>query len=86
MNINSTPINAEEQEKAAKKPIEFFTYVDTYSGLGLDIGKKPSLQAKHFKNARLIAKGLHDEYDVIAVWDEEVVFIYLGYWNDGIIE
>ena len=85
-NIISTPINAKSQvTEAAKKTIELVKYVDTYTKLGFDIGKEPRLQAEHFKNVRLVAKGIDDEYDVIAAWDNGAVFIYLGYWNDGVI-
>jgi len=90
-NIYSTPVNEEPiREPQKKKPIEIVRYIDPSKLRHLDkVAQITILNAASWDNLRLVIKGKNDEFDVIAAWDNFDscgISLYLGYWNDGIIE
>jgi hypothetical protein len=98
MNKVSTLFDKPTHDKAPK-PIQLVKFIDIdYCTVGqnnrvTDLLENASYNIfKAFNNAKLISIG--DVFDVIAVWDDETesnrdmsnVAVYLGHWNDGIIE
>lgn len=65
-----------------KKPIEFVKVIRGHGSI-LDAEYTP----KAYDKVRLISR---DSMDVIAAWDEgrdiTRVSVYLGHWNDGVVE
>ncbi len=64
------------------KPIEFIKYMTRDGKL-----TKASYKPNDWINVQLLRKGQQD-YDLIIAWDEEdkEVFVYLGNWNEGVVE
>ena len=51
--------------------------------------KNSTLEAKDFDYVMLIDKNTNsEEYDTIMCWDKKSdnKFIFLGFWNDGVVE
>jgi hypothetical protein len=90
-NIYSTPVDKETAHKPKeKKSIELVRYIDANINRPFaDVATDTSSVPTYWDNLRLVIKGDRDEFDVIAVWDDgssTSPALYLGYWNDGIIE
>ena len=86
-----------EVEPSKLRPIELVKYIDNDYGSLTDsksenIIEETTTTGKSFDNISLISKsGRGDNgFDIIAAWcneDElENVCIYLGHWNDGVVE
>jgi hypothetical protein len=85
---HSTPVNAEPTAKPdAKKRIELVRFIDPDT-------------SRHFTNALILTSSdpadwnhlrlvNRNEFDIIAAWDDDsphIATLYLGHWNDGIVE
>jgi len=70
------------------KPIQFVKYMDNrQSGPYID---DTSVTPKFFKNIELIASGrtTAQEYDIMFAYDDDrsCGCLFLGFWNDGVVE
>jgi hypothetical protein len=86
----STPVNEETATKPkAKKFIELVRYINTITHRDLSgVASFTFAIAANWDHIRLVIKGRNDEFDVIAVWDDDdpsSPTLYLGHWNDGVI-
>ena len=83
---NVTVFGEDASSKKDKKPIEFVIMVSE--------GKKKLLDTKDsvklYRNIMLLIKTQQpNAYDVMYAFDEDRINdgrVYLGYWNDGVIE
>jgi len=79
-------IGEDNQEKKEKKPIKFFREVILDFTPSYDFPLPLSLD---YKNIELIRRAsLVNHYDVLFAYNDarEHGVLYLGHWNDGIIE
>lgn len=74
----------DEVPKKCLKPIEFCKYINEVTG---QLESSDLNSPMDFDNLKLINRG---DYDVIAAWDNDndlsAVCVYLGHWNDGVVE
>lgn len=70
--------------KEQKKPIELMKYLKQIG----EIQKYVVLYPKDFDYISLVSRGASGEYDIIMCWNNSnaIKSIYLGHWNDGVIE
>ena len=86
----STPVNAEPITKLdAKKPIELVRFIDANTNRPFaDVATDTASDPTDWNHLRLVVKGDRNEFDVIAVWDDDSdtsPALFLGHWNDGVI-
>jgi hypothetical protein len=87
----STPVNIEPSavNPEPKKCIELVRFIDTAKVTrNEEVAISTKICANHWDHVRLVIKGNLDEFDTIAVWDDnsrESPSLYLGYWNDGVV-
>jgi hypothetical protein len=88
----STPVNIEPAavNPEPKKCIEFVRFIDTANHTQLDeVAISTKMWANAWDHVRLVIKGNRNEFDTIAAWDDnsrESPALYLGHWNDGVVD
>lgn len=77
-------LGEENEEQAAKKPIEFVKYLGRYSTIETCVHSSPS----SCDNIELIAKNYLPNIDLMFAYDTNRSrgTLYLGHWNDGVVE
>ena len=74
-----------EQVVKEPKPISFILVLGAVIGGGRVASAV--LSPKNWDCLALLSKGGENKYDTIVAWneDENEKFVYLGFWNDGIV-
>ena len=73
------------KEEKKGKPIEFIKFVDESSG---ETATSNHVKPKDWDNVSLLCKS-GDGFDMMFAWDSDdpdTGCVYLGHWNDGIVD
>lgn len=84
-----TIVIGEQNKVSANKPIEFLSFIEVNSRKDVDVNTD-ILQPNHWKYIELICKDYAAGLDLMFAYDEplrrEKGTLYLGRWNDGVVE
>lgn len=78
-------LGQEPKEEKKLKPIEFVKFLSRK----LSLEDQPTYGAKDWDNVELICKRYTTKYDLMFVYDDndrENGILYLGHFNDGVVE
>jgi len=80
--MTNISVFGEDKDKQSKKPIEFVHWIDIDEGLSEAIS-----EPNEYENICLLGRNSTNRYDFIMAWNNtEGKDLFLGNWNDGIVE
>lgn len=72
----------QEETKQEKKPIEFVKFLNEFGKID-----KATCFPKDYLTVSLIQSKYTNEFDLILAWNNiSYPTLYLGHWNDGVVE